>query len=67
MISFDKLTTDNIIDMMNNINSVSRRSLNYETPYNIFNKIYGDEITKKLHLKPIHKDEVNLSYKLLIK
>ena len=66
-ISFDKLTIENIIDMMNNINNVSRRSLNYETPYNIFEKIYGNEITKKLHLKPIPKDEVNLSYKLLIK
>ena len=53
--------------MMNNINSVSRKSLNYETPYNIFEKIYGNEITKKLHLKHIPKDEVNLSYKLLIK
>lgn len=66
-ISFDKLTKQNIIDMMNNINSVLRKSLNYETPYNIFEKIYGNEITKKLHLKPIPKDEVNLSYKLLIK
>lgn len=66
-ISFDKLTKENIIDMMNNINSVSRRSLNYETPHNVFNKVYGNEITKKLHLKPIPKDEVNLSYKLLIK
>lgn len=66
-ISFDKLTKESIIDMMNNINSVSRRSLNYETPYNVFNKVYGNEITKKLHLKHIPKDEVNLSYKLLIK
>ena len=66
-ITFDQLTRKNIIDMMNNINNVSRRSLNYETPYNLFYKIYGHEITKKLHLKPIPKDEVNLSYKLLIK
>ena len=66
-ISFDKLTKENIIDMMNNINNVSRRSLNYETPYALFYKVYGNKITKKLHLKPIPKDEVNLSYKLLIK
>ena len=52
---------------MNNINNVSRRSLNYKTPYDVFSNIYGDEITKKLHLLPIPKDEVNLSYKLLIK
>lgn len=66
-ITFDKLTKKNIVDMMNNINSVSRKSLNYDTPYNIFYKIYGPEVTKKLHLKLIKKDEVNLSYKLLIK
>ena len=52
---------------MNNINNVSRKSLNYQTPYELFKDIYGDKITKKLHLKPIQKDEVNLSYKLLIK
>ena len=66
-ITFDKLTKQNIIDMMNNINNISRRSLNYETPYNLFYKQCGDEITKKLHLKPIKKDEVNLSYNILIK
>ncbi len=66
-ITFDKLTKENIIDMMNNINNVSRRSLNYQTPYYLFYKKYGNEITKKLHLVPIKKDEVNLSYNILIK
>lgn len=66
-ITFDKLTKQNIIDMMNNINNVCRKSLNYETPYNLFKNIYGDETTKKLHLKHIQKDEVNLSYNILIK
>lgn len=66
-LTFDNLTKENVIDMMNNINSISRKSLNYETAYNIFKNIYGEEITKKLHLIPIKKDEVNLSYKLLIK
>lgn len=66
-ITFDKLTKQNIIDMMNNINNVSRKSLNFETPYNLFKSIYGDKITKKLHLQPIKKDEVNLSYNILIK
>lgn len=66
-LTFDNLTKENIKDMMNNINSISRKSLNYDTSYNIFKQIYGEEITKKLHLKPIKKDEVNLSYNLLIK
>ena len=66
-ITFDKLTNENIIDMMNNINNVLRKSLNFHTPFELFNNIYGNTITKKLHLVPIKKDEVNLSYKLLIK
>lgn len=66
-ITFDKLTNDNVIDMMNNINNVSRRSLNYETPYDLFYKQHGNETTKKLHLKPIKKDEVDLSYNILNK
>ena len=66
-ISFDNLTNKNIIDMMNNINNVARKSLNYETPYNLFLNIYGKNVTKKLHLTFIPKDEVNLSYQLLIK
>lgn len=66
-ITFDKLTNKNIKDMMNNINNVKRKSMDYKTPYEKFNEIYGENITKKLHLKPIPKDEVDLSYKLLIK
>lgn len=64
-ITFDKLTNKNMIDMMNNINNVSRKSLNYETPYSLFKKEFGIEITKKLHLNPIKKDEVDLSYRIL--
>jgi len=66
-LTFDNLTKKNIIDMMNNINNVQRKSLDYQTPYNLFIKKYGKDISNKLHLKPIPKDEVNLSYKLLNK
>lgn len=66
-ITFDKLTDKNIIDMMNNINNVTRKSLNNNSPYVLFNDEYYYKITKKLHLIPIKKDEVNLSYKILIK
>ena len=64
-ISFDNLTKKNIIDMMNNINNVQRKSLDYETPYLSFVKEYGENITNILHLKNIPKDQINLSYKLL--
>lgn len=64
-ITFDKLTNKNMKDMMNNINNVIRKSLDYETPYSLFEKEYGSKITKKLHLVPINKDKVDLSYKIL--
>lgn len=66
-ISFDNLTKKNIIDMMNNINNVQRSSLDYQTPYQLFTKKYGKDISTKFHLKEIKKDEINLSYKLLNK
>ena len=66
-ITFDNLTKKNIIDMMNNINSVQRKSLDYQTPYFNFRKEYGEDIAKLFYLIPIQKDEINLSYKLLNK
>lgn len=66
-ITFDNLTKKNVTDMMNNINNVQRKSLNYQTPYLIFCKQYGNDTTNKFHLKQIPKDEINLSYKLLNK
>ena len=66
-ISFDNLTKKNVNDMMNNINNVQRKSLNYLTPYLIFLKEHGKDITNKFHLQNIPKDEIDLSYKLLNK
>lgn len=66
-ITFDNLNKKNIIDMVNNINNVQRKTLDYQTPYEIFTQIYGIDISNKLHLKKIKKDEVDLSYKLLNK
>ena len=66
-ITFDNLTKKNITDMMNNINNVQRKSLDYQTPYELFSKQFGEDISKKFHLKKIKKDEINLSYKLLNK
>ena len=66
-ITFDFLTKKNITDMMNHINNVSRKSLNFNTPYQTFEKKYGKEICKALNLKFIPSKDVNLSYKLIQK
>lgn len=64
-ITFDTLTNKNTIDMTNHINSVTRKSLDFRSPYEIFQKQYGKEITDKLLLEYVSKEEVNLSYKIL--
>jgi len=66
-ITFDQLTNKNIVDMMNNINNVKRKSMEFKMPYEIFKDIYGEKCIKKLHLTHIKPDEVDLSYKLLLK
>ena len=40
--------------MMNNINNVKRKSMEYKTPYELFKNIYGEECTKKTSSNP-HK------------
>ena len=66
-LTFDQQTKKNVIYMMNNSNNVKRKSMEYKTPDELFKNIYGEECTKKLHLTHIKQDEVDLSYKLLIK
>ena len=64
-ITFDNLTNKNIINMMNNINNVKRKSMDYKTPYLVFKSIYGEQITNSLQLHHIDEKDVDLSYKIL--
>lgn len=66
-LTFDNLTKKNVIDMTNHINNIHRKSLDYQTPYDLFINKYGFEIAKIFHLTQIPRDEINLSYKLLLK
>ncbi len=66
-ITFDQLTKNNVIDIMNNINNVKRKSINYNTPYLLFKSKYEQQIINKLALKYIEASDVDLSYKLLTK
>lgn len=60
-ISFDNLTKKNANDIMNNINNVQRKSLNYQTQSSLFKNKYGEDVFKKLNLREIPKEDVNLS------
>ena len=66
-ISFEELTKKNVTDMMNHINNVQRKSLDYSTPYSLFKKEYGKNTCRLLCLTQINSNDINLSYKLLIK
>ena len=63
--SFDNLTQENIEEMMNHINSYSRKKLGGKTPYELFCFIYGKEIADKLGIKQINPNEVLLHPRLV--
>lgn len=66
-ISFEDLTKKNVIDMMNHINNVQRKSLDFSTPYSLFKDEFSEDICRLLRLTQINSNDINLSYKLLIK
>lgn len=59
--SLKELKQKDINLMFSHINSTPRKSLNNKTPYEMFSFLYGEEIIKKLKIKKIPKDTVNLS------
>lgn len=63
--SFDRLTQKEVDILANNINSTSRDSLNGGTPYNASKFLIDEEVLKKLNIKKIEADQVNLSPSLL--
>ena len=65
--SLDDFTQEDISLAFNHINSYTREALNNTIPYNIFESMYGDEVLKKLGIKFIPFNELNLTPKLLKK
>jgi IS30 family transposase len=64
----DKYTQQNILTMMNHINSYSREALKNRTPYYMFELLYGDDGHKaieKLGVKLIPNDKILLRPRLL--
>ena len=52
---------------MSHINSYKRKKLNDCSPIQLFNIIYGSDITSKLGITEINPNEVNLTKNLLKK
>ena len=65
--SLDGFTQEDINTMMNHINSYGREKYNFKPPIELFKRIYGPKIVKKLGLKLIPPDDVCLKPKLLKK
>lgn len=63
--SFDELTQEETDKLMSNINSTSRDILNGKTPYDATLLILDEEVIKRLGVRKIAGDEVNLSENLL--
>jgi IS30 family transposase len=64
---FDKLTQEDILKLINNINSLCRLNLNNKCPYDLSLFFISEEILNKLRLKKIDHDSVNLRSNLLKK
>ena len=65
--SMNSLTQQDIDLMINHINSLTRTSLNNSTPYDLAKILLGKEVLKKLNLKKVPANEIQLNTKLLKK
>lgn len=65
--SMDNLTQKDIDLMINHINSLTRPSLNNATPYDLAKILLDKNVLKKLNLKRIAANEIQLNKKLLKK
>ena len=59
------LTQEKLDLMFSHINSTPRSILGGKTPYEVFTFLYGENITKKLNIQKIRKDDVTLTPSLL--
>lgn len=65
--TFDDLTQEDILLVMNHINSYKRKKLNNKSPYDAFSFYYGEDILAKLGYVPVPAGDINLTPKLLKK
>lgn len=66
-ISMDSLTQNDITKMINHINSLTRQSLNNATPFELAQILLDKNVLKKLNLKKVPANEIQLNPKLLKK
>ncbi len=65
--SFDSLTQKDVDLIFSHINSTPRKSLGFNTPYNLMLTTFGKELLDLLNISFISKDNVHLKPSLLVK
>lgn len=63
-ISINKYSEENILDMMNHINSTPRKSLGWKSPYDVAIEMFGEEPFQKLGTYKIDSKDVILNNRL---
>ena len=57
-----KLSDEDVIDIINRLNSYPRIKFNFKTPLQLFENYFGAEILSKLNLKHIPLDELDMNF-----
>lgn len=65
--SFNNFTQEDIVLMMNHINSYKRKKLNNRSPYETFSFYHGEEVIHKLGCRPVAASDIMLKPALLKK
>ena len=63
--SFKNLTQEKVQQMMNHINSYTRKKLNDRSAHQLFSFFYGEETAEKLEMKAVPANEIILKPELL--
>jgi len=63
--SFKNLTQEMVQQMMNHINSYTRKKLNDRSAHQLFSFFYGEETAQKLEMKAVPANEIILKPELL--
>lgn len=65
--SFDSLTQEDIVLVMNHVNSYKIKKLNNLSPYQTFSFYYGEELLKQFGCSPVTAEDIIMKPKLLKK
>ena len=58
--TLDGLTQSKVDEIMSNVNSYARDSLNWKKPVSLFRQAFGDELLQKWQIQDIPSSEVYL-------